>query len=696
MLLQRTPVVRAVAAAGEFAAAAPVGAVLHAALAAVAALGAVDSLAGATTQLNAVPSSPASATVGQSFSMGMYVTGTGVTFAQSWDVTNSLPPGITPSGASLQGNQWLINSSGGTLTLAGTPTTAGTYTATVRGYEFTNRTGSVTSGTISIVVASAVPVFSTQPQDQTVSIGATVTFLVAVNLTPAPTYQWFKNGTAVPSAIGNSLTLANVQLADAGVYSVVATNTSGSYPSNGATLTVLGTAPTITAQPQSRTVTAGTAVTLSVTATGTPAPTYQWRKGGAAVAGATNSTLTFSSVQTADAGSYTVVVTNSAGSVASAAAVLTVNEAAPTIAVHPAGHTVAVGSTVALDFRGTGNALTYQWRKDGTPVSGATAARLVLVNALAGDAGNYTVTVTNAGGSVTSNAAALGVVSSADPGRIVNLSIRGTSGTGNKVLIMGFVTGGDGTGGNTSLLIRGAGPSIIPAPYYVTDALTDPAIQVIPAGSSAAFASNDNWGGTAQLQAAATATGAFPFVSETSKDAALVGDFPRNLYSVIVSGSNAATGSVLAEIYDANLGSPFNAATPRLVNLSARAYVGGTDTLTAGFVIVGATAKTVLVRAVGPDPTFAANVGNANLPDPRLDLYHAHDGISTLVLTNDNWGGDPQVAAIGASVGAAALTDPASKDAVVLVTLDPGVYSAGVTGVGAGGGIALIEVYVVQ
>ncbi|MBX3736835.1 MAG: immunoglobulin domain-containing protein [Candidatus Didemnitutus sp.] len=84
-------------------------------------------------------------------------------------------------------------------------------------------------------------------------------------------------------------------------------------------------APTITTQPQSQSVLAGTGVVFSVVATGKPNPTYQWNKGGAAIAGATGTTLTFANAQVSDSGTYTVTVTNSVGSVTSNSATLTVS-----------------------------------------------------------------------------------------------------------------------------------------------------------------------------------------------------------------------------------------------------------------------------------------------------------------------------------------------------------------------------------
>jgi sugar lactone lactonase YvrE len=96
-------------------------------------------------------------------------------------------------------------------------------------------------------------------------------------------------------------------------------------------LCVVPAAPAITAQPQSQSVNAGTSVNFSVTVTGKPTPTYQWLREGSAIAGATGSTCNLSNVQAADAGNYTVVVTNLAGSVTSAAATLSVSTPTTTI-----------------------------------------------------------------------------------------------------------------------------------------------------------------------------------------------------------------------------------------------------------------------------------------------------------------------------------------------------------------------------
>ncbi|MDB6094232.1 MAG: repeat protein, partial [Verrucomicrobia bacterium] len=184
--------------------------------------------------------------------------------------------------------------------------------------------------------------------------------------------------------------------------------------------------------------------------------------------------------------------------------------------------------------------------------------------------------------------------------------------------------------------------------------------------------------------------GAFALPSTTSKDAALVTSLAGGVYSAKLKGSNNTTGTVLADIYDANP-STFSASSHRLVNISARATMTNDNPLIAGFVVGGSTAKTLLIRAIGPYLTQF--FGASAMADPKLDLYMRVGGNSSVVYSNDNWGGTALLTSTGNSVGAFPLTDAASKDAVLLVTLDPGIYSANVLGVNNSSGITLVEVY---
>ena len=205
---------------------------------------------------------------------------------------------------------------------------------------------------------------------------------------------------------GPSTNVIVVKVSDDGSPSLSATNSF-------TVVVVVQTPPTIISQPQSQAVTMGGSATFSVVATGSTPLTYQWQFNGANLNGATSSSLTLNSVQTANAGSYSVVVANGAGSATSASAVLTVNPVVvmPVITVHPQSQTVSAGQSATLSVTAAGTPpLSYQWQKDGASVSGAISATLVLNNVQASDAGAYRVVINNAAGSVTSAIAMLTVI----------------------------------------------------------------------------------------------------------------------------------------------------------------------------------------------------------------------------------------------------------------------------------------------
>ncbi len=604
-LLQRTPVVRVVTQAETVIIASPVGNVLRAAITAVASLGAMHSLAGATP-LVASPSSATSGlstTVGANVSVAYTVNGT-QTPPASWRINGTIPPGLSFSGRTTAG---IVNVQD--LTLTGSPTTAGTYNVTLTAYEGP-------SGT----------------------------------LTPSPDYP----------------------------YQIVVTGGS------------TDTAPTITTQPQNVTVNVGGSATFSVAANGSPSPGYQWRKDGSNLSGQTSSTLSLTNVQTTNAGTYTVVVSNTAGSVTSNGATLTVNVvgSAPAFTLQPMSQTIASGSTVVFNAAATG-ATSFKWQRNGVDIGGATSTTLVIGNATAGNAGTYTAVATNSTGSTTSSSATLSVTtaSAVDTGHLINLSVRTNSGTGDQVLAVGFVVGGANTTGTKSVLVRVTGPAL--EPFGVSGWMADPTLELRPLGSTTVLGSNDNWGGNATIVTTAAAVGAFPIVDTNSKDAAAVLALSGGPYTTLAAGKNNTTGAVLTEIYDSTPVTSFTATTPRLINVSARAQVNtGDDVLFTGFVVGGSTSKTLLVRATGP-ALAAYGVGGA-LADPKLELFILN---GPKLYENDNWGGSAILVDAASSVGAFDIPDRSSKDAVLLVTLPPGNYTAKITGVNNGTGIALVEVY---
>jgi outer membrane protein assembly factor BamB len=264
-------------------------------------------------------------------------------------------------------------------------------------------------------------------------------------------------------------------------------------------------------------------------------------------------------------------------------------------------------------------------------------------------------------------------------GRLINLSVRTTAGSGDDALIVGFVVAG---AGGRSLLVRGIGPTL--GRFNVNGVLADPRIALY--AGSAQIGSNDDWGlaaNAAAIASTASAVGAFPLVAG-SLDAAALNSFAAGGYTVQVAGANGASGVALMEAYDAGGG-----ATARLANVSARSVVGaGADILIAGFVVQGG-ACTILVRAVGPG-LVPFGVGGT-LVDPELGVFRE----AQAVAANNDWsasGNATLLAATARAVGAFDLPG-ASRDAVVLVTLQPGAYTAQMSGVGGTTGVGLLEVY---
>jgi hypothetical protein len=608
-LLQRSPAVQAVATAVEFVAASPVGQVLRSVALAAASLGAIHSMAGATQFV--ASKNPVTGTVGTPITPATFAVTGAQTMTMSYRIlSGSLPPGLTLAGLDTGTN--IVNTSIGTIT--GTPTMAGSFSIGLRAYEFTNAKGDAwpTSGvlTLSFTFAAGTsvvaPAFTMQPTGQTVNAGATVTFTAAVSGTPAPALQWTHNDVAIT--------------------------------------------------------------------------------------GATSATLTLTNVQPTDAGSYAVIATNSAGSVSSNAATLVVNAAVavPVFTVQPAAQTtMAVGSTAVLKVSAP-DATSFQWRFNDNPIAGATDAMLVLTQLTAAQAGAYSCVATNSAGSTTSTTATLNVTATSDPGRLINLSILTPLAVAES-MTMGTVLGGAGTTGAKALLARAAGPSL--APFGVTDVLPDPNMTLNSTSVSPAVvvATNDNWAGSSTLSAAFASVGAFSYFNSTTTDAAIFRqDLQPGNYTVQVSDTSGASGTAIAEIYDATPAGEFTSTTPRLINVSVLKEISTGATLTAGFVIGGSTARTVLIRAIGPGLT-PLGVGGV-MADPTMTLVNISASPAVTVATDDDWGGTAAIAQTANRVGAFAINDPASKDAMLLVTLAPGNYTAQVAPIGTGG-TAIVEIY---
>lgn len=197
------------------------------------------------------------------------------------------------------------------------PSDAGSYTCVVSGEAGT----SVTSDAATVTV-NALPVITQQPSSQTINEGGNIS--LEVTATGAMGYQWKKDGSDIPSATNATYSKSGALPTDAGSYTCVVTGAGGSVTSNAATVTV-NALPVITQQPTNQEITEGETLTLNVVATG--ATGYQWKKGEEDILDATTATYTKEGATTADAGSYTCVVTGAGGSVTSNAATVTVNPA---------------------------------------------------------------------------------------------------------------------------------------------------------------------------------------------------------------------------------------------------------------------------------------------------------------------------------------------------------------------------------
>ena len=587
-LLQRTPAVRVVATAADTVLSSPATSVLKAAVSTLGALGAMHSMAGATALSPSQPS-PASVTAGVPTTLVFTVTGSPAA-PQSFTFAGSVPPGMTfralgSSGAGTVSGP--INTS--TVQLSGTPTTAGTYVISIIGWRGANGTSDQHRASYTVTVSgstNAAPTITTQPISRTVAAGSPASFTTVVTGFPTPTLQWFKNSVAVPGATTELLTFASAALADAGTYTLVATNSQGSATSNAATLTVTGTAPVVITQPASVAQPAGTAASLTVVASGSPA--YQWRKNGVNVVGATNATLPFAALTAADTASYDVVLTNATGSVTSNAA------------------TVVVATPLTAVLR--------------------------------------------------------------------NLAVRTTL-VANQILIVGVNMSGAGK----DVLVRAAGPSL--GALGVPGTMADPRLAVFTAATPPVqIAQNDNWGGNAAVAAANLRLGAFALTPNTSLDAALVTTIAGG-HTVQVSGP--AAGNVIVEAYDAGAGND-----ARFTSISARNFVGtGGDILIAGFTIDGTGSKNLLIRAAGP--SLGALGVPGTLVDPKLEIFTATT-VPVKVAENDNF--SSAVDALARTLGGFGFV-PGARDAAILVSLPAGGYTVQVSGLNNGTGEAIIEVY---
>jgi glucose/arabinose dehydrogenase len=300
-------------------------------------------------------------------------------------------------------------------------------------------------------------------------------------------------------------------------------------------------------------------------------------------------------------------------------------------------------------------------------------------------------------------------VPSATP--LVNLSTRSVALTGSDVVIGGFVINGNAP---KTVLIRGRGPSMSSAPFFVPGVLANPSMRLF--SGQTVIAQNDNWqdtpscpgfvcGGAAQI----AVTGLDPCQLNPGQpsppqgcelESAILITLGPGAYTVHLSGADGGSGIGLVEVFDAD-----DATTSQLVNLSTRGPVqSGANVMIGGFVIEGNTPKTVMLRGRGPSMAGAPFLVPGTLGNPSLRLFSGQ----TVIAENDNWQDAPsctgfacgdagQIIATGLdpcrpNPGQSSAPPGCTLESAILITLNPGAYTVHLAGIG-GTGIGLVEIF---
>lgn len=255
---------------------------------------------------------------------------------------------------------------------------------------------------------------------------------------------------------------------------------------------------------------------------------------------------------------------------------------------------------------------------------------------------------------------------SAISSRLINISTRGQVQTGDSVMIGGFIIGGSTP---KTVLITARGPSL--TAHGVPGVLANPVLNLY-SGQTVIF-TNDNWGDAPNVSAIQT-TGVAP---SDALESAILTTLNPGPYTAIVSGASGSTGVGMVEVFEVD-----NANAP-LINISTRGRVlTGDSVLIGGFIIQGNSPQTVLIRAVGPN---LANHGVPNvLADPVLQLFSGQ----TVIASNDNWVDAANAAAIQAT-GTAPVYP---LESAILITLNPGPYTAIMSGANGSTGVGIVEV----
>jgi hypothetical protein len=262
------------------------------------------------------------------------------------------------------------------------------------------------------------------------------------------------------------------------------------------------------------------------------------------------------------------------------------------------------------------------------------------------------------------------------PTGVVNISTRLSIGTGENVLIGGFIITGNAP---KKVIVRAIGPSLKTGDVPLAGAIQDPVLQLRDAGG-ALLGGNDNWRSSQEQEIIDTSVAPLD-----NRESALIAILQPGRYTAISGGKNGTTGIGLVEVFDLGTASFDTSSNARLANISTRGFVKtGDDVMIGGFIVSGA-ASNVIVRAIGPTLT-AAGVADA-LQDTTLEL---RDGNGGLLNSNDDWrvGGQEQ------QIIDTTVPPGDDRESALVATLNHGNFTAVVRGKTDATGVALVEIYV--
>ncbi len=254
-------------------------------------------------------------------------------------------------------------------------------------------------------------------------------------------------------------------------------------------------------------------------------------------------------------------------------------------------------------------------------------------------------------------------------GQLVQISTRGSVGTGDDVMIGGFIIEGTAT---KKVILRAIGPSL--GGNGLVGALPDPVLELHD-GTNALLQTNDNWRDTQEQEIIDTTV---PPANDL--ESAIVADLAPGSYTAIVSGVGGGTGIAVVEVYD------LEPTSGKLANISTRAHIdAGDNVLIGGFIISGPQTQKNVIRALGPSLVASGVAGT--LANPTLDVYNS-DG--ALIQTNDDYSSNSHDSGV---IGGYGLRPPSLLESAIYLDAVPGNFTAIVRGFGGATGVGLVEIY---